>query len=97
MSLEIIRNVLAFNLVLSDCLQAYSIFPPVEKSFFHQGLYIMNVLFLHTGHMHNLIPENGRTVVRLYIQIVRLDGLLLFCIIMGLRSASSAIIRCVTL
>ena len=97
MILEITRNVLAFNLMFSDCLQAYSIFPPVEKSLFHQGLYIMNVLFLHTGHMHNLIPEKGRTVVRSYIQIVRLDGLLLFCIIMGLRSASSAIIRCVTL
>ena len=43
MILEIIRNVLAFNLVFSDCLQAYSIFPPVEKSLFYQGLYIMNV------------------------------------------------------
>ena len=31
------------------------------------------------------------TVVQLYIQIFWLDGLLLFCIIMGLRSASSAI------
>ena len=31
MILEIIRNVLAFNLMFSDCLQAYSIFPPVEK------------------------------------------------------------------
>ena len=82
MILEIIRNVLAFNLVLSDCLQAYSIFLPVEKSLFHQGLYIMNVLFLHTGHMHNLIPENGRTVVRSYIQIVRLDGLLLWVTIL---------------
>ena len=29
MILEIFRNVLAFNLVLSDCLQAYGIFPPV--------------------------------------------------------------------
>ena len=43
MILEIIRNVLAFNLVFSDCLQAYSIFPTVEKSLFYQGLYIMNV------------------------------------------------------
>ena len=34
----------------------------------------------------------GRTVVRSYNQIFRLDGLLLFCIVMGLRSASSAII-----
>ena len=57
MILEIIRNVLAFNLVLSNCLQAYSILLPVEKSLFHQGLYIMKVLFLHTGYMHNLIPE----------------------------------------
>ena len=32
MILEIIRNVLASNLVFSDCLQAYSIFSPVEKS-----------------------------------------------------------------
>ena len=32
----------------------------------------------------------GRTVVRSCNQIFRLDGLLLFCIIMGLRSASSA-------
>ena len=47
MILEITRNVLAFNLVPSDCFQAYSIFPPVEKSLFHQGLYIMNVLFTH--------------------------------------------------
>ena len=31
MILEIIRNILASDLVLSDCLQAYSIFPPVEK------------------------------------------------------------------
>ena len=31
-------------------------FPPVEKSLIHQGTYIMN-LFLHTGYMHNLIPE----------------------------------------
>ena len=57
MILEIIRNILAFDLVLSDCLQAYSIFPPVKKSLFHQGLYFMNVFFLHTGYMHKLIPE----------------------------------------
>ena len=57
MILEIIRNVLAFNLMFSDCLQAYSIFHLLKKSLFHQGRYIMNVLFLHTGHMHNLIPE----------------------------------------
>ena len=31
-------------------------FPPVEKSLIHQGTYIMNVFFLHTGYMHNLIP-----------------------------------------
>ena len=38
----------------------------------------------------------GRTVVRSYgltSKFFRLDGLLLFCIIMGLRSASSAIIN----
>ena len=33
----------------------------------------------------------GRTVVRSYNQIFQLDGLLLFCIVMGLSSASSAI------
>ena len=38
MILEIIRNT----------------FQPVEKSLFHQGLYIMNVFFSHTGYMHNL-------------------------------------------
>ena len=54
---EIIRNILASDLVLSDCLQGYSIFPPVEKSLFPQGLYIMNVFFLHTGYMRKLIPE----------------------------------------
>ena len=32
-------------------------FPPVEKSLIHQGTYIMNVFFLHTGYMHNLIPD----------------------------------------
>ena len=40
----------------------------------------------------------GRTVVRSYGRISNfflLDGLLLFCIIMGLRSASSAIIKLV--
>ena len=40
----------------------------------------------------------GRTVVRSYGRISKfflLDGLLLFCIIMGLRSASSAIIKLV--
>ena len=57
MIFEIIRNILASDLVLSDCMQAYSIFPPVEKSLFPQGLYIMNVLFLHTGYMQKLIPE----------------------------------------
>ena len=50
MILEIIRNVLAFNLVFSDCFQAYSIFPLVEKSLLHQGPYIMNVLFTHMPH-----------------------------------------------
>ena len=33
----------------------------------------------------------GRTVMRSYIQIIRHDGLLVFCLIMGLRSASSVI------
>ena len=48
---------MAFNLVLSDRLQAYSIFPPVEKSLLHQGLFIMIVFILPTVHMHNTIPE----------------------------------------
>ena len=34
MILEIIRNVLAFNLVLSDCLQAYSIFHLLKNPYF---------------------------------------------------------------
>ena len=34
MILEIIRNVLAFNLVLSDCLQAYSIFHQLKNPYF---------------------------------------------------------------
>ena len=32
-------------------------FPPVEKSSILQGTYIMNVFFLHTGYMYNLIPD----------------------------------------
>ena len=34
MILEIIRNVLAFNLVLSDCLQVYSIFHLLKNLYF---------------------------------------------------------------
>ena len=34
MILEIIRNILAFDLVLSDYLQAYSIFPPLKNPYF---------------------------------------------------------------
>ena len=34
MILEIISNVLAFNLVLSDCLQAYSIFYLLKNPYF---------------------------------------------------------------
>ena len=43
---------------------------------------------------HTVERSNGRTVERLNgrtSKFFRLDGLLLFCIIMGLRSASSAI------
>ena len=42
-----------------------------------------------------VVRSYGRTVVRSYgrtSKFFRLDGLLLFCIIMGLRSASSAVI-----
>ena len=34
MILEIIRNVLTFKLVLSDCLQAYSIFHRMKNPYF---------------------------------------------------------------
>ena len=40
-------------IILLHCL----FFPPVEKSLIYQGTYIMNVFFLHTGYMHNLILD----------------------------------------
>ena len=51
MILEIIRNVLAFNLVLSDCLQAYSTFHLLKNPYF------IKAYRLYADYMHNLIPE----------------------------------------
>ena len=42
MILEIIRNALAFNLVLSDCLQAYSVFHLMKNPYFITPIVIWN-------------------------------------------------------
>ena len=44
------------------------------------------------SYSHTVIRLYSHTVVQLHIQFFRLDGLLLFCIIVGLRPVSSAII-----
>ena len=51
MILKIIRNVLAFNLVLSDFLQAYSTFRLLKNPYF------IKAYRLYADYMHNLIPE----------------------------------------
>ena len=72
-----------------------------EPSALTTGLLNKTVAFLTTPVKSSILY--GRTVIRAYGRTVvhpnffRLDGLLIFCIIMGLRSASSAIISFVML